>query len=66
MIFEHRYRVNYNHEVLIMDSMFNRNIQKKPKKGDPHISGVAAALFGILLIMAVLGALSMDGRVPDL
>ncbi len=66
MISEHRYRVNYNQEVLNMDARFNRNIQRKQKKGDPHISGVAAALFGILLIMAVLGALWMDGRVPDL
>jgi len=57
--------MNYNKEVLKMDSRFIKNVQKKPKKDDQHISGVAAAMFGIFLILAVLGALWMNGRVPD-
>jgi regulator of protease activity HflC (stomatin/prohibitin superfamily) len=50
-----------------MDSRFIKNIiPKKQGKDDQHISGVAATIFGVLLVAAVLGALSMDGRVPDL
>ena len=50
-----------------MESKFIRNvIQKKQAKDNQHISGVGATIFGILLIMAVLGALAMDGRVADL
>lgn len=37
----------------------------KTQKFDPHISGVAGMIFGILLVVAVLGALWMDGRVAD-
>ncbi|MDQ2690928.1 MAG: slipin family protein [Chloroflexota bacterium] len=48
-----------------MDSRFIKNMQKKQKKDDQHISGVAATLFGFFLIIAVLGAFWMDGRVPD-
>ena len=48
-----------------MDSKFMKNIQKK-KKDDQHISGVAASLFGIFLLAAILGAVLMDGRVSDL
>ena len=47
-----------------MDSKFMKNIQKK-KKDDQHISGVAASLFGIFLLAAILGAVLMDGRVSD-
>ncbi len=57
--------MNYNQEVLTMDSRFIKNMQKKQKKDDQHISGVAATLFGFFLIIAVLGAFWMDGRVPD-
>ncbi len=49
-----------------MDSRFSKNIQKKQKKGDQHISTIAAAIFGIFLAAAVLGAVLMDGRVSDL
>ena len=50
-----------------MDSKFIKNIiPKKQGKDDQHISGIAATIFGALLVMAVLGALLMDGRVPDL
>ncbi|HET6824002.1 MAG TPA: slipin family protein [Anaerolineales bacterium] len=43
-----------------------RSFQKKQKKDNQHISGVAGTLFGIFLAIAVLGAVLMDGRVPDL
>jgi regulator of protease activity HflC (stomatin/prohibitin superfamily) len=36
------------------------------RKMDQHISGVAGMLFGVFLIAAVVGALLMDGRVPDM
>lgn len=50
-----------------MESKFMRNtIQKKKPKEDQHISGVAATVFGILLIVAVLGAVVLGGRVSDL
>ena len=50
-----------------MDSNVIKNImQKKPGKDDQHISGIAGTAFGIILVIAVLGALMMDGRLPDL
>jgi regulator of protease activity HflC (stomatin/prohibitin superfamily) len=50
-----------------MESKFGKNvIQKNQAKDSQHISGVGATIFGILLIIAVLGALVMDGRVADL
>lgn len=58
--------MNYNQEVLKMDARFIKNMQKKQRKDDQHISSVAATLFGIFLLIAVLGAFWMDGRVADL
>lgn len=49
-----------------MDSRFVRNIQKKQKKDDQLISGMAAAIFGLFVILVVLGVLWLDGRLPDL
>ena len=49
-----------------MESRFMKSFQKKQKKSDPHISSVAVTLFGIFLVLAGLGALWMDARVPDL
>lgn len=49
-----------------MESNFMKSFQKRPKKNDHHISSVAATIFGIFLVLAVLGGLWMDGRVPDL
>lgn len=49
-----------------MESKFITNIQKRQKKDNQHISSVAGTIFAILLVIAVLGALLMDGRVPDL
>ncbi|HEY3476695.1 MAG TPA: slipin family protein [Anaerolineales bacterium] len=50
-----------------MDSKYMRSLSPKPQvKVNPHISGIAATLFGILLVLTVLGAVLMDGRVSDL
>jgi regulator of protease activity HflC (stomatin/prohibitin superfamily) len=49
-----------------MEPKFIRSFQKKQKKDDQHISGVAGTIFGIFLAIAVLGVVLMDGRVPDL
>lgn len=37
----------------------------KPQKVDPHISGIAGTIFGVLLIVAVLGAILMEGNMAD-
>jgi regulator of protease activity HflC (stomatin/prohibitin superfamily) len=39
--------------------------QNKSQKIDPHISGIAGFIFAIILIVAVLGAILMDGKVAD-
>jgi regulator of protease activity HflC (stomatin/prohibitin superfamily) len=50
-----------------MDTKFMKNTnQKKQGKDDQHISGVAATIFGILILIAILGTLLIDGRVPDI
>jgi hypothetical protein len=49
-----------------MDSKFIKSLTpKKNSKADMHISAIAGTLFGIVLVVAVLGALWMDGRLPD-
>jgi regulator of protease activity HflC (stomatin/prohibitin superfamily) len=49
-----------------MESRFMKNvIQKKQGKDDQHISGVAVTIFGMFIVITVLGAILMDGRVPD-
>jgi len=35
-------------------------------KNDPHIPGIAGAIFALFLIATVIGALLMDGRVADI
>lgn len=50
-----------------MESKFLKNVtQKKQRKDDQHISTIAAAIFGVMLIIAVLGAVMMEGRVADI
>jgi len=50
-----------------MESKFIKNVvQKKQRKDDQHISTIAATIFGILLVIAILGAVMMDGRVADI
>jgi regulator of protease activity HflC (stomatin/prohibitin superfamily) len=54
-------------ENLKMESKFLKNVtQKKQRKDDQHISTIAAAIFGVMLIIAVLGAVMMEGRVADI
>ena len=49
-----------------MESRLVKNsIQKKQGRDDQHISGIAVSLFGLFLVIAVLGAALMDGRVSD-
>jgi regulator of protease activity HflC (stomatin/prohibitin superfamily) len=42
------------------------SVQTKQGKDDQHISGIAGTIFGVFLVSAILGALLLDGRVPDL
>jgi regulator of protease activity HflC (stomatin/prohibitin superfamily) len=39
--------------------------QNKVQKIDPRISVIAGFIFGVILIVAVLGAILMDGKAPD-
>ena len=39
--------------------------QNKVRKIDPRISAIAGTIFGIILIVAVLGAILMEGKVAD-
>ena len=43
----------------------DKNTNKKQKE-DSHIPSVAWAIFGVLLVVAILGALLMDGSVADM
>ena len=50
-----------------MESKFVKNVLlKKQGKDDQHISGIAATIFGIFIVITILGAILMDGRVADL
>ena len=44
----------------------NDKSTNKKQKDDSHIPSVAWTIFGILLVVAILGAILMDGSVPDL
>jgi regulator of protease activity HflC (stomatin/prohibitin superfamily) len=44
----------------------NDKSTNKKQKDDSHIPSVAWTIFGILLVIAILGAVLMDGSVPDL
>jgi regulator of protease activity HflC (stomatin/prohibitin superfamily) len=50
-----------------MESKFIKNItQKKQVKDDQHISGIAGTIFGIFVVITILGSILMDGLVADL
>jgi regulator of protease activity HflC (stomatin/prohibitin superfamily) len=50
-----------------MEPRFMKNTtQKKQGKEGQHISGVAATIFGFFILIVILGAVLMDGRVPDI
>jgi regulator of protease activity HflC (stomatin/prohibitin superfamily) len=49
-----------------MDTKFIKNlVQKKQSSNDQHISAIAGTIFAIFLVVTILGALWMDGRVTD-
>ena len=47
-----------------MESKFMKNPKQQSKDGQ-HISGIAGTIFGIFLVISVLGAVLMDGRIAD-
>ena len=49
-----------------MDTKSTKSTTSKRQKEDSHIPGIAWTIFGILLLVAILGALLMEGSVPDL
>jgi regulator of protease activity HflC (stomatin/prohibitin superfamily) len=54
-------------EIIKMESKSVKGIMsKKQAKEDQHISSIAGLIFGIILVVAVLGALYLDGRVADM
>jgi regulator of protease activity HflC (stomatin/prohibitin superfamily) len=56
-----------NKENINMESKFINNLtQKKQGKDDQHISGIAGTIFGIFIVITILGAILMDSRVADL
>ena len=50
-----------------MESKFMKSVmeKKKSQQMDLHISAIAATVFGICLVLAVVGALLGDGKFPD-
>ena len=50
-----------------MESKFIKSVidRKKAQQAEQHISAIAGLLFGILMAITVLGAVLIDGRVPD-
>src|SRR5574338_1229091 len=49
-----------------MESKSSKSTSQKRQKEDPHIPGMAWTIFGVLLAVAILGAIAMDGYVSDL
>lgn len=48
-----------------MNTKFIKSVIEKRKKDDQHISPIAGAVFGLFLIIAVIGVFIGDGRFPD-
>jgi regulator of protease activity HflC (stomatin/prohibitin superfamily) len=50
-----------------MESKFIKSVveRKKVQQAEQHISAIAGTIFGVLIAITVLGAVRMDGRVPD-
>ena len=50
-----------------MDTKFTKKAlqMNKPVKADPHIPPIAGTIFGVMLLLAILGAILGDGRYPD-
>jgi regulator of protease activity HflC (stomatin/prohibitin superfamily) len=50
-----------------MESKLIKNFTlRRPVKSSQHISGIAGTIFGIWIVIAILGAVLLDGRVADL
>ncbi len=56
------YKENMTMESKLIKSITDRN---KTQQAEQHISAIGGTIFGILMAIAVLGAVLMDGRVPD-
>jgi regulator of protease activity HflC (stomatin/prohibitin superfamily) len=48
-----------------MNTKFVKSAIEKRKKADQHIAPIAGALFGVFLVIAIMGAIIGDGRFPD-
>jgi len=50
-----------------MESKFIKSVveRKKAQQAEQHISAIAGAIFGILMVLTVLGAVLMDSRAAD-
>jgi len=48
-----------------MDTKFMKSVSQKKqgKDYDPHISSVAGTIFGVILVVTIISAIAMDGRV---
>jgi len=59
--------MNRDKEKIAMESKFIKSVidRKKAQQAEQHISAIAGLLFGILMAITVLGAVLIDGRVPD-
>src|SRR6266516_3480099 len=59
--------MNLDKEKIAMESKFIKSVidRKKAQQAEQHISAIAGLLFGILMAITVLGAVLIDGRVPD-
>src|SRR5215211_5688967 len=50
-----------------MESKFMKTVvQRKQAKEEQHISAIAATVFGVFIVVAVLGAILMNGRVAEM
>jgi len=60
-------KVNETKENIKMESKFIKSIadRKKNQQAEQHISAIGGLIFGVLIAVTVLGAVLMDGRVPD-
>src|SRR5215216_4418352 len=60
-------KVNENKENMTMESKFIKSVvdRKKSQQAEQHISAIGGTIFGFLMAITVLGAVLMDGHVPD-
>jgi len=60
-------KANENKENVDMESKFIKSVmeRKKVQQAEQHISAIAGTIFGVLMVITVLGAAWMAGRVAD-